>query len=169
MDRAHRVRDGALEVRALILEDLGGVDDVADVVERVKHAEDVDAVAVRGAQEVVDDLLGVMLVAHKVLAAGEHRERRVGAVLLDGAEALPGVLVQETQARVERRSSPRLDGPVADLVHLRQDRKHVPYRHARGPQRLLTVADGGVLNKQWPHRASFSKLAPFTRHIELPL
>ena len=138
------VGDGALEVRAAALDGLGVVDDVADVVQRVEHAEHLDAVAVRGLDEVEDDVARVVLVADEVLAAREHGQRRVGRVRLDGAQALPGVLVKEAQARVERRAAPCLDGPVPDLVHLGKDGQHVAELHARGPQALLAVADGRV-------------------------
>ena len=148
--RRDRVGDGALEQTAALLDGLGVVHDVADVVQRVEHAEDLDAVAMRRVDEAVHDLLGVVLVADEVLPAREHGERRVGRVRLDGAQTLPGVLVQKAQAGVERRPAPRLDGPVADAVHLRQDRQHVADLHTGGPEALLTVADGRVHDlKPW--------------------
>ncbi len=152
--RRERVGDGALEVRPAGLDGLGVVDDVADVVQGVEHAEHLDAVAVRRSDEVIDDVLGVVLVPHQVLAAREHRQRRVGGVRLDGAQAFPGVLVQEAQARVECRTTPGLDGPVAYLVHLRQDGQHLAYLHPRGPQALLAVADSGVHYLEPWHRCA---------------
>ena len=53
---AQGVGDGALEVTAALVDRLGTVLDVADVVERVEDAEDVDAVALGGLDEVVDDV-----------------------------------------------------------------------------------------------------------------
>ena len=148
--RRDRVGDGALEQTAALLDGLGVVHDVADVVQRVEHTEDLDAVAVRRVDEAVHDLLGVVLVADEVLPAREHGKRRIGRVRLDGAQTLPGVLVQKAQAGVERRPAPRLDGPVADAVHLRQDRQHVADLHTGGPEALLTVADGRVHDlKPW--------------------
>ena len=54
--RRNRVGDGALEVTAAFLDGLGVVDDVADIVERVEHAEDMHAVALGGLDEAVADL-----------------------------------------------------------------------------------------------------------------
>ena len=144
VDRRHGVGDGALEVAAAFLDGLGVVHDVADVVEGVEHAEHVDAVALGSLDETVADLARVVLVPHEVLAAGQHGERRVRRVRLDRSQTLPRVLVEKAQARVERRTAPRLDGPVPDPVHLRQDRQHVPDLHARGPEALLAVADRGI-------------------------
>ncbi len=153
VQRVHRrdgIGDGALEQPPVLLDGLGVVHHVADVVQRVEHAENLDAVAMRRADEAVHDLARVMLVADQVLAARQHGERGVGRVGLDGAQALPGILVQKAQARVERRTAPRFDGPVADAVHLRQDRQHVADLHAGGPQALLTVADGRIHDlKPW--------------------
>ena len=149
---AHGVRDGALEVGPALVEGLGGVEHVADVVQGVEDAEDVHAVAVRRLDEAVDDVFGVVVVAHEVLAAGEHGERRVGAMLLDDAQALPGVFVEEAQASVEGGASPALEGPVADLVHLLKDGKHVAGFHAGRPQGLVGVAQGRVHDAERLHR-----------------
>ena len=61
--RRDRVGDGALEQTAALLDGLGVVHDVADVVQRVEDAEDLDAVAVRRVDKAMHDLLGVVLVA----------------------------------------------------------------------------------------------------------
>ena len=148
--RRHRVGDGAFEVTAAFLDGFGVVDDVADVVERVEHAEDMHAIALRGLDEVIADVTRIMLVPHEVLAARQHGKRRVRRLRLDGSQPLPRVLVEETHARVERRTAPRLDGPVPDTVHFRQDRQHVADLHTRGPEALLAVTDGGIHDlKPW--------------------
>lgn len=128
------------------------VADVANVVERVEGAEHVDTVLVRRSDKAVHDVRGVVMVTHEVLATDEHGQRRVGRALLDGAQALPRVLVKEAQTRVERGTAPCLDSPVADLVHLGQNGEHVANRHPRGPQGLLTVSDGRVHNLKWLQR-----------------
>ena len=148
--RRHRVGDGAFEVTAAFLDGFGVVDDVADVVERVEHAEDMHAIALRGLDEMIADVARIVLVPHQVLTAGQHRERRVRRLRLDRSQSLPRVLVEEAHARVKRRTAPRLDGPVPDTVHFRQDRQHIADLHARGPEALLAVTDGGIHDlKPW--------------------
>ena len=147
----HGVGDGALEPAAAGLDGLGVVDHVADIVERVEHAEHLDAVFLRAGDEAVHDIFRVVLVAHQVLAAREHGQIGVGHVGLDRAQALPGVLVLEPQARVERRTAPGLDRPITHLVHLGQNGQHVAELHAGGPQALLTVADSGIHQLQTWH------------------
>ena len=144
MHRGDGVGDGALEVTAAFVDRLGGIHHVADIVERVEHAEHVHAVALGRLDEAVHDLAGIMLVADQVLASGEHGQRRVRSCRIDGTQAVPRILIQKAHARVERRAAPCLDGPVADAIHLRQDRQHVADAHARGPQALLAITDSGI-------------------------
>ena len=56
--------------------------------------------------EVADDVVAVMAVADQVLSAQQHLQRRLGAMLLDGAQALPGIFVQKTDAGVEGGAAP---------------------------------------------------------------
>ena len=149
--RAHRVGDASLEMGPGLLDGLGAIHDVADVVERVEDAEHVHAIAMRGLEEPRHDVLRVMVVSHEVLTTGEHGERCLGAMLLDGAQALPRVLIQKAQACVERRTAPSLERPIADLVHLVQDGQHIAGLHPSRPQRLMRVAQGGVHDMERSH------------------
>ena len=144
MHRGDGVGDGALEVAAAFVDGLSGIHHVADIVERVEHAEHVHAVALGRLDEAVHDLAGIMLIADQVLTSGEHGQRRVRSCRVDGTQAVPWILIQKAHARVERRAAPCLDGPVADAIHLRQDRQHVADAHARRPQALLAVTDSGI-------------------------
>ena len=85
-----------------------------------------------------------MAVADDVLAAQQHLQGRALDMVLDDAQALPGVFVEEAQAGVERGAAPALQRVVADLVDLLEDRHDVGGAHAGGPQRLVGVAQGGV-------------------------
>ena len=150
VNRADGIRDGAFEMRTALLDSVGVVHHVSNVVQRVEHAEHMDAVSVGRLDEAVADLARVMLVANQILSAREHRKRRVRGVRLDGAQALPRILVEEAQARIERCATPSLDSPIPYSVHLRQNRQHIADLHARGPQALLAVTDGGIHNlKPW--------------------
>ena len=152
VDRTHGIADRTLEVGAGVLHGACSGLDVPDVVERIEHTEDIDTVAVRRLHEPVDDLVGVVPVADKVLAAQKHLQRRAGTVLLDDAQTVPRVLVEEAQRRVERRPTPDLERPVADRVHLRQDRQHVAEFHTRRPERLMGVAKRGIRDPDRSHR-----------------
>ena len=150
MNRADGVRNRTLEMRAALLDSVGVVHHVSNVVQRIEHAEHMDAVSVGRLDEAVADLARVMLVANQILSAREHRKRRVRGVRLDGAQALPRILVEEAKARIERCAAPSLDSPIPYSVHLRQNRQHIADLHARGPQALLAVTDGGIHNlKPW--------------------
>ena len=151
MHGRYGVRNSALEPAAARLNSLGVVDDVANVVQSVEHAEHLNAVFFRACDETVHDVLGIMLVTYQVLAARQHGQIGVGHMRLDGTQTLPRVLVKKTQTRVERRTAPRLNGPIPYFVHLRQDGQHVAKRHTGSPQALLAVANGGIHQLQTRH------------------
>ncbi len=157
---AHGVGDGALEVTAALLDRASRHLDVADVVQGVEHPEDVDAVALRCAHEALHDLVGVVVVAHEVLAAQQHLKRRVLDVLLDRAETLPRVLVEEPQCGVERRAAPHFQRPVPHRVHLREDGEHVADLHAGRPQRLVGVAQRRIGDPDGFHDSLLANTAP---------
>ena len=138
--RRNRVHHRTLEMLPGLLDRRGGRLEVADVVERVEHSEDVHPVLGRLVHEAADDIVAVVTVADDVLAAQQHLQGRAHDMLLDQAQTLPRVLVEEAQGGVEGRASPALERVVADLVHLLEDGEHLVGAHARRPQRLVAVA-----------------------------
>lgn len=56
------------------------------------------------------------------------------------ADALPGVFVEEADARIEGRAAPFLNRPEADGIELGGNRQHVGGQHACGVQGLVGVA-----------------------------
>ena len=144
VDRRHGVGNRALEVGSAFLDGVRVVDDVADIVQGVEDAEDVNAVLVGCMNEARAHFTGIVLVADEVLTTRKHGKTGVGGLRLNRAEAIPRILIEETQTRIERRTAPCLDGPIPNAIHLGQDREHIPDGHTRSPQALLTIANGGV-------------------------
>ena len=108
--------------------------DVARVVERVEDPEDVHARVGGVPDERPDDLVAVVPVAHEVLTPQQHLERGAPAVVLDGAQPLPRVLVEEAQAGVEGGPAPASSEWKPTRVHRAQDRHDVADAHAGRPQ-----------------------------------
>ncbi len=119
---------------------LQGAAEVADVVEGVEDAEDVHAVLRRFVHEAIDDAVLVVAVAEQVLPAQQHLQARVGQELAEGAQALPGVLVEEADAGVVGGPAPALDAPVASPVDVGAGRGHVLQGHPRGQETLVAIA-----------------------------
>jgi len=142
VDWADGVADGALHVAALALDHFHGVGHVADIVQGVENAKDLDAALDGTGDEFLHQVIGVVAIAHDVLPAQEHLEGGIGHLLLEGADPLPGILVQEPHGRVKGRAAPHLDGMVAHLVHLAGDGQHVRLAHAGRQKRLVRVAQG---------------------------
>ena len=143
------VAHGALEVghQALFLGVHQGLDrdfPVAHVVQGVEDPEDVHAGLGGVAHEAVGQVVGVVAVAHQVLAAEQHHGGGLFQDALDGADALPGVVAQEAVGGVEGGAAPDLDGPVAHLVHAFHEGHDVFGAHPGGQQRLVAVPKGGV-------------------------
>jgi hypothetical protein len=110
-----------------------------------------DAIALGGVHETSDDIVRVVAIAHEVLTSQQHLQRSLGTVLLDGAETLPRILVQESQGGIERRPAPDFERPVSYAVHLAENRQHIADLHARGPQRLVSVAKCRISNVYRSH------------------
>jgi len=118
MDRGGRVREGDLAFAAVLLGRADGAFEVTDVVERIKDADDVDAVFDGLLDELLDDVVGVMAVAQDVLTAEKHLQLGVLADFPRGAETFPGIFVEEAETGVESGAAPDLDRAVTDLVQL---------------------------------------------------
>ena len=86
-----RVADRQLQVLSALTHGIHRSLQVALVVQRVEHAEYVDA-DLRGLpHESPDNVVGVVPVAHEGLAPQQHHQRRVGHEFLETAEAVPRV------------------------------------------------------------------------------
>jgi len=109
MDRADRITDRALGMTATFQGLVNCNLDIAEIVQGIEDAQDINPVFDRMADEQPDHLIRVMTVAEDVLAPKQHLELGVGNVFFDQAQALPWIFVQETQAGVKRRAAPALD------------------------------------------------------------
>ena len=115
---------------------------VLDPVEAVEDAEEVHAGLGRAADEIADDIVGIVGVADAVGAAQQHLRQDVGRPLADQRQPLPRVLVEEAHGDVEGRAA-----PAFERQQLRQaariglgDGDDVVGAHARRQQRLVRVA-----------------------------
>ena len=138
--RADGVTDAAFHRGAAFL---GGFDrdlDIAQIVERVEDAENIDPHVGRLFDEALDDIVGVMAVTHAVLSPEQHLERGLGHFLFELQGPLPRVFVQKADAGVERGAAPHLQREEADGIQLFRDREHILGFHAGGQQRLMGVS-----------------------------
>ena len=151
MNRAYRVGYRRLNVSALFLGRVYRGLEVAHVVERVEYPYYVYTVGYRFLHEVLYHVVGVMSVAENVLASKEHLQLCVRSGLSYLSQPVPGILVQESQAGVERRPAPDLERMIADFIHQRQRRKHLLGRHSGRDQRLMSVSAYGFCNSNFCH------------------
>jgi len=135
-----------LEVLVRLLDPPNHGLEIPKVVEGIEHAKHIHPVRRRPIHERLDHIIGIVAVAHQILAAQEHRERRLDHVLLQGAEPLPGILVQESVHRVERGPAPDLHGPKPDLVHHLRNGQHVLGATSGRKQGLVSVPEGQILH-----------------------
>ena len=151
MDGADGVAHGHLRSAAVLLGGLHGGFHVADIVQRVEAADDVDAVFDALFDEELHHIVSIVLVAQQVLATQQHLQLGVGQTLAQDAQALPRVFVQEAQAAVEGRATPALQRVVADLVQLGKHGLHLGGGHTRGGLTLVAVAQNGIGNSNLRH------------------
>jgi len=120
--------------------------EIAEIVEGVEHAKDVDPVVAGALDEGLHHVVGVVLVAHQVLAAQQHRKGRVLDVFFQRADAFPGVLTQIAVHAVESGAAPNFHGVKAHLVHQFRNVEQILGAAAGGEEGLMPVAERQVLN-----------------------
>ena len=146
MYRAQGVADAGLNVSAFLVGGLDGGLQVARIVQSVENTNDVNAVGDRLLDEVLDGVIGVGTVAQHILATEQHLQLLVGQLLAQDAQALPRILIQETDAGVKRSAAPALHREVRDFVHFGQDGAHFVHGHAGGQQRLVGITQDDLSN-----------------------
>jgi hypothetical protein len=139
VDRADRIGHRGLGDAAVLLDALHSLLKISGVVERVEDPDDVDAVFDRLLDEAVQNVIRIVFITQDILAAQQHLQLRIGKRLSQRAKPLPRVLVEEPHARVERRTAPHFQRPVADTVEYRAGRQHVFRAHACSGLRLMRV------------------------------
>ena len=115
---------------------------VLDPVQAIEDAEEIDAASGRLADEIFDDIVGIVGVADAVGAAQQHLQQKVRGALADQRQALPRILGQKAHGDVECRAAPAFErqkvrqrmrigvGNAGDVIGA----------HAGGEQRLVAVA-----------------------------
>ena len=132
--------------------------EIAHVVERVENTNDVDAVVNGFFNEHLDDFVGIMLVAEKVLTSEQHLKFRVGHSLTQITQTLPRIFVEIPQTHVENRTAPALDRVITGFVHCGKDVGKFRIRQARSNQRLVCVAEHRFCKKNFLLSKFFSHL-----------
>ena len=146
MHRTQGVADAGLYMSTLLVGCLDGSLQIAGVVQSIKNTDDVDTVCNGLLYEILDSVIGVGAVAQHILAAEQHLQLLVGQLLAQDAQTLPRILIQETDAGIERSTAPALNGEIRNLVHFGQDGAHFVHRHTGGQQRLMGVTQDNLSN-----------------------
>ncbi len=118
--------------------------DVSQVVECVEYADDVDAVFNALSDEKANDIVGIMLVAQKILTSEEHLQLCVRARLANLAQTLPRIFVEIAQAGVKCGTAPALERIVARLVKLGQYCLEILKGHTGRDKRLVRVSEDSL-------------------------
>ena len=101
----------------VLLDDLHSSLKIAEIVQRIKHPEDIDAVVASALSEGFHHVVGVVLVAHQVLPAQQHGKGSFGDVFLQRADAFPGIFAEIAVHGVKSGSTPHFHGVIAHLIH----------------------------------------------------
>ncbi|TKS64418.1 MAG: hypothetical protein EWM73_00498 [Nitrospira sp.] len=144
VDGTDGIADGSFDMFAAGFHFSHGPFDVADIVQCVEDAKDVDAIGGGPFDESFQHIVGIVPISDQVLPAEQHLELGIGHGGTQRAEPFPGILLEEAQACVESGATPDLERPIADRVELLGDGQHVLRPHARGQERLMAVAQGDI-------------------------
>src|SRR5699024_12062315 len=87
--------------------------------------------------------------------------------LAEGAQTLPGIFVEESDAGVERGPTPALHTPEAGIVNVLACADHVLHGHAGCHQTLvrITQSNFGYTNFSWAHKLKCRGVTYFPPHI----
>ena len=153
---ARRVEDvagvahGALEELALTQHLVHGGLHVRHPVERVEHAEHIDALTGGLGDEGAHEVVRIARVADEVRAAQQHLERDVRDFLAQHLQTLPRGLMQEAVGGVKRRAAPHLEREAVgeDVGRAVGALDHVAGAQAGAQQRLVRIAHRRVGDEQ---------------------
>jgi hypothetical protein len=81
---------------------------VLDGVQGIKNPEDVDALPVRFADKLHNDVVRIGSVAHGVCTPQQHLKTDIGDTLAQLAKTLPGIFVEEAHGSIEGCAAPHL-------------------------------------------------------------
>jgi hypothetical protein len=123
----------------IVFDDLGGRLEVPKVIQRIEYPEDVHAIVNGTLYECFYHIIGIVAIAHYVLAPEEHRKRRFGHVLFQRPEPLPGIFPQKAVHYVKSGSSPNLQGIVAYVVQHFGYREHIFGAAPGGKKALMAI------------------------------
>src|SRR3990172_6770313 len=101
MNRTDRITDRSLDMCPHTLCGFYGNFHVPYIVHRIKYPENINACRSRMFHEFDNNIIGIMPVAHKVLAAKEHLERCFLDGLLKSPEPVPRVFIKISYRRVK--------------------------------------------------------------------
>ena len=118
--------------------------DIARIVQRVEHAENIHTVFAGQRDKTLHDIIGIVLVAEQILAAKQHLERSLLADLLDLAQTLPRILAKESHTDIESGPAPAFERIIAGIVDLLSYFENVISAHSCRPKRLVGVTQRGI-------------------------
>ena len=136
--------------------DRGGATlEVADIIQRVVAAEDVDPRRCGCLDERVDEVVGYLAMSDQRLAA-DHRKQgcdRCGGS--DGAEPLERVLSEESKRRLEGRTAEHVESGKSAVVEGLGDRQGVAEAQPADHERLLPMAERRLHQFEAGHAGPF--------------
>mmetsp|Transcript_31936 Transcript_31936/g.66967 ORF Transcript_31936/g.66967 Transcript_31936/m.66967 type:complete len:229 (+) Transcript_31936:1249-1935(+) len=120
--------------------------EVIEVVERIKHTEDINSACVCLLAKLVNNIIGVVRVTHSIRSAKEHLEWHVGDLLPQTFQSFPRALMQESHGNIECCTTPHFqrESIFECLIGVFGAAFKFLGAHARGEEGLMRITPGGV-------------------------
>ena len=115
-------------------------------------------VLAHAADEGLHHVVGEAGVLDDVLAAQQHELRRLGRGLLQRAQAVEGIFVEEAQAGINGRAAPGFQAVEAHAVENGRGGQHLGGGHARGGHGLMAVPQHRVIEEDRFHCLYYSRM-----------
>ena len=98
------------------LDGLHGAFQVPCIIKGIKNADNINAVCHASFNEFRNDIVCIVVIAQEVLTAKQHLQFGILHMAADGAQAFPGIFIQEAKAGVKRSTAPCFECVEAAII-----------------------------------------------------
>ena len=139
---------------------INGCAEVLYIIQCIKNTENAHAMLRCFTDKSTDNIIRVMIIAEKILAAEKHLDRGFFQMFFKSIQSFPRILIQKTKTRIKRSSAPCFKSIKADFIQCFQLRQHLTDAHTGSAQRLVCVTKDCFRNFNRLHFCHNQKHSP---------
>ncbi len=119
---------------------------VSQIVNTVENTNDINTIRNRLLHKVFYNIIRIRCIAQNVLSSEKHLQLGVFESVAKHSQSFPRIFMKETKGSIKSCTAPAFYGMISDLVHLIDDRQHLPGRHTCCNEGLMRVTQNSFSN-----------------------